>query len=499
HKPPDQKTQTLFYYNDERGCLDQESFDIVVLSVGMEINTATRKFAQKIGVGLTKQGFCKTHAFNPTAATRDGIYVCGAFQGPKDIPQSVIEAGSAALCAGTAICDQRGSLIKTIPDPPERDVNNEVPRIGVFVCHCGINISSVVDVPSVRDYAETLPFVEYAGDNLYSCSQDAQETMANTGLNKYLFEMVNIRNHNSWVHKDVPEQATQKAKESLHMAISKVALFTPLKEKTLSINKQLLVIGGGISGMAAAISMADQGFKVSLVERQKELGGQAVNIYRTATGIDVQKALQKLRQSVLSHPNIDVHLKASLVDVQGFVGNFETKIKNSSNESMVQHGAVVIATGAKEYKPVEYLYGKDKRVMTGLELDRKIIDKDPLILNSNTAVFIQCVGSREPERPYCSRICCTHSVASALFLKEKNPDMNIYVLYRDIRTYGEKENLYREAREKGVIFIRYDLENKPLVNMEEICLDIQVTDHILKQPVIIKADMLVLASAVISH
>ncbi|MBU0971113.1 MAG: FAD-dependent oxidoreductase [Proteobacteria bacterium] len=526
---PDKTVQTLVYFDDEKEGLVQEEVDIVVLSVGMEIDSQTRDFARKIGVELTDQGFCKTHSFSPTATTREGIYVCGAFQGPKDIPQSVIEAGAAALCAGGAIARSRGSLVKTLADPVLRDVNFDVPRVGVFVCHCGINIGGVVDVPGVRDFAATLPFVEYSDDNLYSCSQDAQdiimghireknlnrvvvaacsprtheplfqETLVAAGLNKYLFEMVNIRNHNSWVHKEFPEQATQKAKESVRMAVSKVALFTPLTEETLSVNKRLLVVGGGISGMTAARSLADQGFEVDLVERQDRLGGQANDIHRTATGVDVQQALQELKSAVEAHPFIQVHLGTHLSDVQGFVGNFETKIQGGAGESVIQHGAAVIATGAKEYRPEEYLFGQDKRVMTGLELDRKILDKDSLVATATTAVFIQCVGSREPERPYCSRICCTHSIASALSLKEKNPDMNIYILYRDIRTYGEKEIMYQKAREKGVIFVRYSLENKPRVDVGKTRLDIRVTDHILKKEVTLETDMLVLAAAVVSH
>ncbi|CCK81036.1 FAD-dependent oxidoreductase [Desulfobacula toluolica] len=525
----DNPMQTLVYFDDETGELSREEVDIVVLSVGMEIDKKTKTFAEKIGIELTDQGFCKTQSFTPTATSRDGIYVCGAFQGPKDIPQSVIEAGSAALCAGTAVSEARGSLVKTIEEIPERDITGEVPRIGVFVCHCGINISGVVDVPAVRDYAAALPFVEFADDNLYSCSQDAQEiisgiirdknlnrvvvaacsprtheplfqeTLACAGLNKYLFEMVNIRNHNSWVHKDNPEQATQKAMDSVAMAVSKVALFAPLKEESLSINKGLLVIGGGISGMTSALSMANQGFSVDLVEKENQLGGQARHIFKTSTGADVQEALEIMRCSVMTHTNIQVHLETQLSEVKGFVGNFTTTLTTDSGETVVEHGAAIIATGAAEYKPDEYMYKKDPRVMTGLELDNGIMQENPGIMTAKTAVFIQCVGSRQPERPYCSRICCTHSITSALHLKQINPKMDVYVLYRDIRTYGEKELLYQEAREKGVIFIRYDQNNKPMVTKGDKHLDIVVTDHILKSPVLIKTDLLVLASAVVSR
>ncbi len=527
HQNPGQPNQTITYFDEQNQTLDQEQFDLVVLSVGMEIHEETRALAGKIGIDLTEQGFCKTLSFTPTATSRDGIYVCGAFQGPKDIPQSVIEAGAAALSAGSAIAESRGTLVKTIVPPEERDVSADVPRIGVFVCHCGINIGSVVDVPAVRDFAATLPFVEFADNNLYSCSQDTQdkiaalirekglnrvivaacsprthdplfqETLAAAGINKYLFEMVNIRNHNSWVHKDTPGKATQKAMDSVAMAVAKVALFKPLKEESLSIDKGLLVVGGGITGMASALSLADQGYKVDLVEKSDRLGGNALNIYQTATGVDVQKELADLCQKVTDHSGITVHLSSVLDEVQGFVGNFDTTIDGPA-PAKIRHGAAIIAVGGEEYKPAEYLYGQDSRVVTSLELDRQIMDKTDLVEKAETAVFIQCVGSREPDRPYCSRVCCSHSISSAIHLKEKTPDMDVYILYRDIRTYGEKELLYQKARELGVIFIRYNVSDKPVVSDKGNTLAVQVTDHVLGQPIEIETDLLILASAVVS-
>jgi heterodisulfide reductase subunit A2 len=528
HQVPGEPCPTLVYFDEETGSLARTNADLVVLSVGMQIDAGTRAFARKTGIDLTASGFCKTHSFFPTTTSRDGIYVCGAFQGPKDIPQSVIEAGSAALCAGSAVSRSRGTLVKTVETVPERDVTGEVPRIGVFVCHCGINISGVVDVGAVRDYAAALPFVAFADDNLYSCSQDAQEiitgiirdkglnrvvvaacsprtheplfqeTLAGAGLNKYLFEMVNIRNHNSWVHKDDPESATKKAMESVAMAVAKVALFTPLKEESLSVDKGLLVVGGGISGMTAALSMADQGFFVTLVEKEHCLGGQATHILKTATGADVQAGLEAMQKRVLEHEQIQTCLESTLAGVNGFVGNFETRITGPSGDTTVRHGAAVIATGAQECRPAEYLYEENPRVVTGLELDEKIMAKDDLVITADTAVFIQCVGSREPDRPYCSRICCTHSIASALHLKQMNPQMDVYILYRDIRTYGEKELLYQQAREKGVMFIRYRVDDKPVVTADQDKLKVVVTDHVLNQQICIPADLLVLASAVVS-
>jgi len=518
--------QVIDYVDESTGKVTREIYDIVVLSVGMEISEGVKHLAGNMGVELTPGGFCKTDSFNPVATSRKGIYVCGALQGPKDIPQSVIEAGSAALSAGASLASARGTLTQTITSPEEVDITGERPRVGVFVCHCGINISSVVDVPAVRDFAKDLPFVEYVADNLYSCSQDTQdamtrvikeqnlnrivvaacsprthdplfqETLMNAGLNKYLFEMVNIRNHDSWVHKDYPAEATLKAQEMVRMAVAKVALFSPLTEAELSIDQNALVVGGGLSGMTAAKALSSQGYHVSIVEKEETLGGQATNLYMTAKGESIQEGLQKMVGEVESDPNIDLFLGAELSEVEGFVGNFTSTVNQKETSTTTQHGVTVIATGAAEHKPDEYLYGQDPRVLTGLELDKKFIEDDPILKEAGCAVFIQCVGSREPERPYCSRICCTHTVASALHLKEKNPEMKIFVLYRDIRTYGEREALYREAREKGVIFVRYSVDDKPVVENSGEHLTITVTDHVLKQPIAIQADLLTLASAV---
>jgi len=326
-----------------------------------------------------------------------------------------------------------------------------------------------------------------------------QETLMNAGLNKYLFEMVNIRNHDSWVHKDYPEMATKKAKDLVRMAVAKVAMFEPLKEAKLEVDQNALIIGGGLSGMAAAKSLADQGYKVNLVERDAKLGGNAKDLYLTSKGESVQEGLGCMAESVENHPNITRYLNSELERVEGFVGNFDSVVKTGSKSETIHHGVTIIATGAREHKPDEYLYGRDPRVLTGMELDKRFIDDDLSLKEIKTAVFIQCVGSREPDRPYCSRVCCTHSIVSALHLKELNPEMKVFVLYRDIRTYGEREQLYKKAREKGVIFIRFGLENKPKVTACDHGLEIEVVDHVLNMPITITADILNLAAAVVPY
>ena len=499
-------------YVDEKGDVVRESFDLVVLSVGMETAPEMVELAQKLEIDLTEGQFCNTHSFRPVTTSREGVYVCGAFQGPKDIPQSVIEASSAAAEAGAILSSARNTLTKEAVIPDEISVAGERPKIGVFVCQCGINIGGVVDVPAVRDYAKSLPYVEYVTDNLFTCSTDTQDTIAQeirekglnrivvaactpktheplfqetlvaAGLNKYLFEMTNIRNQNSWVHKDNPEEATEKAKDLVRMAVAKVALMEPLQEAELEVNQRALVLGGGISGMTSAKSLSGQGYQVSLVERSEALGGQALNLFRTWKGEDIQENLADLVKYVESDPKIDIHLDTELSQVEGFVGNFKSVLSSGGGEETVEHGVAVVATGASEYRPQEYLYGKDPRVLTHLDLDRKFMADDPSLKDIKTAVFIQCVGSREPERPYCSRVCCTHSIESALHLKKLNPDMNIYILYRDIRTYAEREYLYRQARMEGVMFIRYSVDDKPAVSSDQDGLKIEITDPVLGNP-----------------
>ena len=516
-------------YVTHDGSLRVETFDMVVLSIGMQISPAVTEMATRMGIELTEGRFCKTDSFNPVATSKPGVFVCGAFQGPKDIPQSVVDSSAAATAAGEILASARNTLTKVREAIPETNVTNARPRIGVFVCRCGVNIAGVVDVPSVAEYAKSLPYVEFASDNLYSCSQDTQETISqivkqknlnrvvvaactpktheplfqetliNAGLNKYLFEMANIRNHDSWVHRNNPELATQKAKDLVRMAVSKAALIQPLKEAELDINPTALVIGGGLSGMAAARSLARQGYETHIVEHGERLGGQALNLFRTAKGEDVQQKLGQMIAEIEADPKIRVHLNTRLSKVDGFVGSFKSTLTADGADQVLEHGVAVLATGGSPYTPQEYGYGTDPRIVTSLELDRRMIAGDAALKTLSSAVFIQCVGSREPERPYCSRVCCTHSVDNAIHLKEMNPEMNVFVLYRDLRTYGEREALYKKARGMGVIFIRFELDGKPQVRIEGGRLVVSVVDHILGRPLELETDLLSLATAVIPN
>ncbi len=516
-------------YVDQSGGMHSEDFDLVVLSQGLEIDPATAQLCQKLEIDLAETGFVQSGSFTPVATSRPGVYVCGVLAGPKDIPLSVMEASAAACAAAGDLAPARGSLISQPEEVPQRDVKGDPPRVGVFVCSCGINIAGVVDVDGLTTYAKTLPNVAYVENNLFTCSQDTQdkmsqvieeqdlnrvvvaacsprtheplfqETLKAAGLNKYLFDLANIRNQGSWVHANEPEKATQRAKDQVSMAVAKASLLEPLTEAKLSVLPKAMVIGGGIAGMNAALELARQRFPTHLVERDLVLGGNARLLRTTAQGDDVQAYLKDLRARVAAEPNITLHLGAAIKSVDGFVGNFKTTLAGPKGEEAVEHGATVIAIGAAESRPTEYLYGQDPRVKTHLELDAGLISGEIDPKRTKAVVFIQCVGSREPARPYCSKVCCTHSVEAALHFKERNPACQVTVLYRDMRTYGERELLYKEARARGVLFIRYDLDDKPKVGSQGDSLVIQVKEHILGRELALAADLLVLASAIESH
>lgn len=517
----------LIRYIDEGGRRIEETFDIVVLSVGLTVSRAASELAQRLGLQLDAHHFISTTSFSPVQTSREGIFVCGAFQGPKDIPTSVMESSASAAMAESLLAESRWSLTQRKAIPQEMDVRGETPRIGVFVCRCGTNIAGVIDVPAIVEYAKTLPGVVYVTDNLFSCAQDTQEkmaqiikeqklnrvvvaacspltheplfqeTMVNAGINKYLFEMANIRNQCSWVHGSEKEEATEKAKDLVRMAVAKVAFFEPMAEPLIKIDPKALVIGGGVSGMISAKNLAEQGYHTYLIEKEEVLGGQALNLYQTWKGEDVQSYVKKLIEEVQSHPKIEVYLKTEIKGVEGFVGNFKTLIQSNGHLKTLEHGVTIIATGASELKPDLYLYGKDERVLTALELDQRFIQKDPSLKKLRSLVFIQCVGSRIKERPYCSKVCCTHSVRNALLLKEINPEIHIYILYRDMRTYGLREDLYREAREKGIFFIRYDDQKDLEVTRDGEDLRIRFSSYVFQREMEIRPDLVVLATAIV--
>ena len=518
-------------YAEQDGDLRTEEFDMVMLSVGLKPHTTAIELAGRLDIDLNHYKFCKTDGFAPVSTSREGIYVCGAFQGPKDIPETVMQASGAAAASAALLSEARGTLVKKKAFPPEKVITGDPPRIGVFVCHCGINIGGVVNVAAVKQYAATLPNVVYVDENLYTCSQDTQEnikekiathrlnrvvvascsprtheplfqeTIQEQGLNKYLFEMANIRDQCSWVHQKEPENATAKAKDLVRMAVAKTRLAQPLQQISLKTTPAALMVGGGIAGMASALNLADQGFDVHLVEKGMTLGGMAKKIHFTLEGGDVQAYLKGLIEKVTQHPKIQVYLRAAIAETSGYIGNFVTKISFGTKKEVkeVKHGAVVIATGADEAKTADYLYKKHRGVVSLLELESEVAKQSKRVKDCQTLVMIQCVGSRDKDRPYCSRVCCSDAVKNAIRLKELNPRMNIYVLYRDMRTYGLKEDYYRAAREKGVIFINYEPDTRPEIEpvkdgAREL-LRVTVQEPLLVQKIAIDADLVSLALA----
>jgi len=507
-------------------------YDLVVLSVGILPPSAARELARTFEIELDEFGFCRSAPFAPVESSRPGVYVAGPFTEPKDIPETVMQASGAAARVLSLLHQARGSLITPREYPPERIVEGEPPRVGVFVCHCGSNIASVVNVPEVVAYARNLPDVVHAESNLYTCSNDTQQvikdriqehrlnrvvvasctprtheplfrnTLREAGLNPYLFEMANIRDQCSWVHMHEPEQATAKARDLVRMAVAKARLLEPLQRRSVPVERAALVIGGGLAGMTAALELAGQGVRVYLVEQEPELGGNLRHLHYLLNGGQPQEELRRLVERVRAHDGIEVFTQARIQSLDGSIGSFTTRITTNGDSREVRHGVVILATGAIAYRPTEYLYGQDPRVLTQLELEARLATPGAWAASGKggpprTVVMIQCVGSRDAEHPYCSRVCCSEAIKNALRLKQEVPDTHVYVLYRDIRTYGFRERFYTEARRRGVAFLRYDPAQKPEVSPNGKGLRVQVFDQTLQLPVDILADLVVLSAGIV--
>ena len=515
----DPKTKNLTLKYVEKGEPKEEEFQMVVLAVGLRPPADAENLSRIMKFRLNDDGFAQTTTFTPVETSRPGIFVSGAFSAPKDIPMTVAEASGAAAKAGTEIASVRGTLVTKKEYPKEMSVEGQEPRIGVFVCDCGINIAGVVKVHEVMEYAKTLPNVVFAAENLYTCSQDTQEkikekikefklnrvvvasctprtheplfqnTIREAGLNAYLFEMANIRDQCSWIHMHEPKAATKKSKDLVRMAVAKSRLLEPLQNLEINVNPQALVIGGGVTGMTSALELAKQGFKVHLVEKEKVLGGNTPKLHYLPTGEDPVSFVKKLDKEISASKNITVYTGTTVKAIDGYVGNFKTTLASGEQ---IDHGVVILAIGAQEYKPEgEYLYGKNKNVMTLLEFKEKLSKNEA---KGNEYVFIQCVGSREDKHPNCSRVCCTGTMTAALEIKKKDPNAKVFVLYRDIRTYGFREKFYKEASSKGVTFIRFEDKEKPKVEEKNGKLEVTVKDEDTGKDIFLKTDYLVLAS-----
>jgi heterodisulfide reductase subunit A-like polyferredoxin len=514
-------------YVDEKGVLQKEDFDMVVLSVGLQVTRETYELSERLGIQTDRYRFAVAPPFNPVATSRPGVFACGVFQQPKDIPASVAEASAAAGLAGGMLSAARNSLARHVELPAEIDVQGESPRIGVFVCNCGVNIAGVVDVAAVVQYARSLPNVVFADQNLFTCSQDSQEkmkaviaeqglnrvvvaacspkthegifmdTLEATGRNKYLLEMANIRNQDSWVHAHDPKRATAKANELVGMAVARAATLHPLREKIIPVHQRALVVGGGVAGMNAAVAIADQGYETILVEKEERLGGMANRLYTTIEGWDVQRYLNDLIGRVHSHPRIQTLTRSLIVGFSGFKGNFTTEVLVGPGmyERKIDHGVVVLATGAVEYTPTEHLYGQNERVLTQVALTARLHERGAQDLSH--IVMIQCVGSRNDQNPNCSRICCQAAVKNAIAIKRLNSEAQVYILYRDLRTYGLLEDYYQEARKLGVLFFRFDPDAPPRTEARNGKVVVTFRDRIIDRELEVEADLLVLSAGMV--
>jgi heterodisulfide reductase subunit A len=525
----DEGNLEITYLNGE-GKVAKEDFDMVVLSVGLDIPQESIDLAQKMGIELNHYNFVRTGSFDPLQTSRPGIFVCGAFQGPRDIPETVIQASGSAAAASSLLSGQRHTLTKEKEYPEEVDVTGKEPRIGLFVCHCGTNIAGVIDVTEVTEYASKLPYVLVAEENLFTCSQDTQvkikenirehqlnrvvvvscstrtheplfqNTIREAGLNPYLLSMANIRDQDSWVHQSNKAGATEKAKDLVRMAVASAAKLSPLYRTKLPVVKKVLIVGGGIAGMTAALNAAGQGFEVILVEIEEELGGFARNIQRTLQGDDVREYVANLIEAVNHHEKVEVLTEATLAGFSGTKGNFKTELSvgPTMHHREIAHGALVIATGASEYRPKEYLYGEHESVRTQVELENMLSTEGEKIKGWKNVVMIQCVGSRNNANPNCSRVCCQQAVKNAISLKEINPEANVFVLHKDIRTYGFAEDYYRKAREIGVHFMRYDEHEDPIVERADGKIHVTFMDLALAREITLESDQVILSTGVVA-
>ena len=561
-----QTDNLIIQYNTQEGAIKQEEFDLLVLSVGLEPSESSKEAIRRLNASAgevtetSPTGFLEVNTFQPVDTSRPGVFACGSISGPKDIPESVMEASGAASAAAAVLGELPRKEI-LVEYPPEKDIRGEPSEVGVFICRCGINIASIVDVPQAVEYVSHLPRVKHAQELLFACARDAQnviksaieeknlnrvvvcactprtheplfqKTLRESGINPYLFEFANIREQCSWVHQNEPEKATEKAKELARSAIARVMLAEPLYRENLEVNKDALVIGGGLAGMTAALDLADQGFQVHLVEKEEELGGNLRNVLSTLKGEETAGNLTSLIEKVRTNPKIKLYTNAKIQDITGYIGNFKTTLETPPvvrglnprttgeaafpvakrrGEAVVQteieHGVVIVATGGEEYQPEEYLYGQDDRVITQRQFEEMLFQPDTSMVSSlQTVVMIQCVGSRDDERAYCSRVCCSNAIKNAIRFKEANPKANIYILFRDIRTYGLREQFYQSAREKGVLFVRYDagiasfLATEPDVRKDGDDLIVEVDDKILGKTLTIKPDLVVLSTGIVSN
>ena len=500
--------------------------DMVVLATSGRPNADNSALAEALGIEQDESGFFKSRQANSHVleATRDGVFLAGCCKGPDDIPDCVAQATGAASAAGSVLVDHR--LEEVIEEIPQLETSGPL-RIGVFLCHCGINIAGVLDVDAMAEYVKDLPGVVHVQKDLFLCSDTSQkllqeaviehklnrvvaaactprthepvfqETCRRIGLNPYLFEMCNVRDQCSWVHSRVPEIATGKAKEMLRMAVARAHNLEPLESHQTEIRQSALVIGGGISGIQAALDLDAQGHEVHLVEKSDQLGGRLNRLGRLFPTDSSAKEILSEKLKELKKSRVKVHTGADVEEVGGFIGNF--KVKTTAGEFDI--GSIVLAIGSNLYEPEkgEYGYGKCDNVFTSQQFEDLLLESEgaPKVGGKKlkTVAFIQCVGSRDPEKNInCSRYCCPTTIKQAMVLREQG--VNVVVFYRDMRTVGHgAEEFYREARKAGIVCVRFEIPDAPQVLGKKRAEKVKVYENLLGDYVETEVDAVVLASA----
>ncbi len=521
---------TMTYTKDDSTKQFEEKFDMVVLSTGFKTSDESRLLAAKMGVELNSDFFPVTLGLNPVVTSKPGVYVAGTFESPKDIPDTMVQASAAACMAGADLPKYDKKLAEESEGAKERDISLEEPKVGVFICDCGENIGGVIDVEKLVEHASTLPYVAIAKAEGHGCSRLSmanirqtieeeqlnrvviggcsprthlskfQDLLGKTGLNKYLVEIANIRDQATWVHSGKPDEATAKAKDLIKMAVGSAVKAQPLSDQSLPMNKNVLVVGGGVTGMTTALQLAEQGFQIYLAEKSDKLGGLAKQLIKTLEGDDVKAFVGDLIAKVQSHPKIQIFTRALIVDHSGMPGMFKTGMQSGPQMfyRQIEHGVTILATGALSNRPAQYLLDQSPAVRTQLETQKFIYENPEAVKNWENVVMIQCVGSRTAENPNCSRICCQNAIKNALAILEINPDARIFVLYRDMRTYGFQEEYYQKARSKGVIFVRYDVDTPPIVEAAGEKVDVTYFDVILGMKITVTADNLSLSTGMVA-
>ncbi len=534
----DPKTKDLIIHYpdpDDGGRIKEARFDMVVLSVGVRPPTGAPLISSKLDFDLNQYGFCMTDKFNPLETSQPGIYVCGAFSSPKEIAETIIDSAGAAGDVMRLFQDKLGSsyssreypFMSDVQYPPEKNVADEEPRVGVFSCRCYPTMEGIIDVEELLDRSAEFPHVVHTEDIGYGCFPEGlekirksiqdhdlnrvvvagcshrtheslfQKTVREAGLNSYLLEMVNLRGFAAWVHPHQEQQAFRKGLELVRIGVGRAATLEPIYKSSIPPHRRALVIGGGISGMTAALSIADSGFDVVLVEKAGSLGGNLQKVHYLVEGVNPNSLLRDQVNRIISHPRITVMTRTEVEQHDGHVGAYHAVLRHEDGTtSEISHGVTIVATGGQETRVSRYLLGEHPAVITQQDMEDKLAYHLDEVTDLKNVVMIQCVKPKDETYEYCSRICCISTIKNAIRLKTINPDCQVTVLYKDIITYGFREQYYTEARERGVLFVRYDDRQPPDVDHDNGQIIVSLQEKMLDRKLVLKPDLLVLSTSI---